>query len=116
MATRPGSQNRQKVEISGICHFPGVKMNFDVSGADWTVIDVGNACVHLMMPEIRQKYDIEMLWAVGPQFDDLTLAKSDAEQLEEEFDDFRRQIEAQRLAESAKLNVFSSFLMYIYRN
>lgn len=37
---------------------------------EWKAIDFGNIVLHLMMEETRQKYDIEMLWAVGEKYDD----------------------------------------------
>ncbi|VDP05639.1 unnamed protein product [Soboliphyme baturini] len=48
---------------------------------DWKVIDMGNIVLHIMMPEVRKLYDIEMLWAVGPEYDELTIAKTETEQM-----------------------------------
>jgi len=39
---------------------------------EWRVFDLGNVVVHLMMKEARRRYDIEMLWTVGPEHDELT--------------------------------------------
>lgn len=36
----------------------------------WNVIDYQDVVVHLMKREIRQHFDIEQLWAVGPEHDD----------------------------------------------
>lgn len=68
-------------------------------GQNWTALDLGNIALHLMMPDVRQMYDIEMLWTVGPRFDQMTIEKSETEQLEREFEEFRRQIETQRQAQ-----------------
>eukprot|EP00092_Neocalanus_flemingeri_P079963 GFUD01099665.1.p1 GENE.GFUD01099665.1~~GFUD01099665.1.p1 ORF type:complete len:345 (+),score=127.25 GFUD01099665.1:37-1071(+) len=38
----------------------------------WTALDMGNIVVHLLVQEQREYYDLEMLWAVGPEFDDNT--------------------------------------------
>lgn len=33
--------------------------------ADWVVIDYGSIIVHLLTPELREKYDLETLWRHG---------------------------------------------------
>ena len=30
----------------------------------------GNAVVHFMTPEARNKYELEKLWSLGPRYDD----------------------------------------------
>lgn len=37
---------------------------------------VGNIAVHLMLNKTRKTYDLEQLWAVGPEFDEQTRARS----------------------------------------
>jgi len=39
---------------------------------DWLVVDMGNIVLHLFHPEARSEWDLETLWTVGPEFDDLT--------------------------------------------
>jgi len=39
---------------------------------DWKVFDMGNIVLHVFMPETRSRYDLETLWSVGQQYDDLT--------------------------------------------
>ncbi|CAK8677475.1 unnamed protein product [Clavelina lepadiformis] len=39
---------------------------------DWQCIDFGNSVVHFMLEDVREKYQLEKLWLLGPKFDDLT--------------------------------------------
>ncbi|KAG5452287.1 Mitochondrial assembly of ribosomal large subunit protein 1 [Clonorchis sinensis] len=41
----------------------------DGSG-DWIALNLGNILLHLFMPMVRARYDLESLWAAGPQFDE----------------------------------------------
>ncbi len=34
-------------------------------GADWMVVDFGDAFVHLMTSEVRERYRLELLWSEG---------------------------------------------------
>jgi ribosome silencing factor RsfS/YbeB/iojap len=38
----------------------------------WQVIDMGYIVLHLFQPNIRESYDLESLWCVGPEFDEMT--------------------------------------------
>lgn len=38
---------------------------------NWISLNLGNVIVHLMLADIREYYDMESLWAVGPEFDEL---------------------------------------------
>lgn len=35
--------------------------------AEWVLVDLGGAVVHIMLPATRQFYDIERLWASTPE-------------------------------------------------
>lgn len=44
-----------------------------VSGVDegqWAAFDLGNIILHVFKAEVREMYDLETLWTVGPQFDE----------------------------------------------
>ena len=36
----------------------------EAEGADWVLIDAGDAIVHLFRPEVRSFYNIEKIWSV----------------------------------------------------
>jgi len=38
----------------------------------WNALDMGNIVVHILTQEMREYYDLETLWTVGPEFDDKT--------------------------------------------
>ncbi len=40
--------------------------------ADWIVLDYGDIIVHLLVPELRERYSLEALWKAG-QIVDLTI-------------------------------------------
>lgn len=40
---------------------------------DWLVMDMGNLVLHLFQPTARTHWDLETLWTVGEEFDELTL-------------------------------------------
>jgi len=60
---------------------------------DWAVCDLGNIVVHVMTEEIRRRYDIETLWAVGPLYDDLTMGQTSIDKMEENFKNLKTDLE-----------------------
>lgn len=36
---------------------------------EWIAIDLGNIALHIFEKQTREKYDIEMLWSVGADYD-----------------------------------------------
>ncbi|KAL0849020.1 hypothetical protein ABMA28_013393 [Loxostege sticticalis] len=43
---------------------------------EWMALDLGNIALHIFSEKTREAYDLETLWSVGPEFDDLTNKKS----------------------------------------
>ncbi|XP_026757300.1 uncharacterized protein LOC113516986 [Galleria mellonella] len=44
---------------------------------EWMALDLGNIALHIFSDTVRQTYDLETLWAVGPEYDEQIRKKSD---------------------------------------
>ena len=55
----------------------GMSVN-SVEGMDtgeWVLVDLGDVLVHVMLPKVREFYDIERLWSIGPNQEDGVIAE-----------------------------------------
>lgn len=46
----------------------------------WRAMDMSNIVLHIMTEQARDKYDLEQLWSVGPDFDQLTVQQQQQQQ------------------------------------
>lgn len=65
----------------------------DRTNQEWRVFDLDNAIVHLMLPKVRQRYDIEMLWAVGPDLDDQTNSAGELDEYDDRLKKLQEEID-----------------------
>lgn len=45
-------------------------VNVEGKNTDWVALDMGNIALHIMTADMRESYDLETLWTVGPQYDE----------------------------------------------
>jgi len=57
------SNVEDKVRTAGVRPL-GVEGN-DQSQANWVLVDLGEIVIHVMLPETREYYQLEKLWAMG---------------------------------------------------
>ncbi|XP_015584732.1 uncharacterized protein LOC107262742 [Cephus cinctus] len=55
---------------------------------DWLALDLGNIALHIFSSEARELYDLDTLWAVGPEFDDKTHEVNPREKIYEQYNEF----------------------------
>ncbi|XP_032454905.1 mitochondrial assembly of ribosomal large subunit protein 1 [Nasonia vitripennis] len=63
------------------------------SSKDWMAMDLGNIALHLLTHEARLKYDLETLWSVGSQYDDISNKKDQDLDLMDKYSAFLRNLQ-----------------------
>lgn len=48
------------------------------NSGEWIAMDLGNIALHIFSSKTREKYDLEQLWALGPEYDEETNKKEDS--------------------------------------
>ncbi|GAB1600216.1 uncharacterized protein LOC115215017 [Argonauta hians] len=56
---------RKKSQYDVPLRIEGIETN------NWIAMDLGNIALHIFLPPTRQQYDLETLWTVGAEYDDL---------------------------------------------
>jgi ribosome-associated protein len=48
-------------------------------GAEWILVDLGDAVIHVMLPKVRETYRLEAIWGIGGEHtDDEPVAEEEA--------------------------------------
>ncbi|XP_076648911.1 ribosomal silencing factor RsfS-like protein, 312 [Halictus rubicundus] len=55
---------------------------------DWIALDLGNIALHIFSIPTRGLYDLETLWAVGPEYDSKSRETGDKDDIMEQFNQF----------------------------
>ncbi|KAK0180381.1 hypothetical protein PV327_006025 [Microctonus hyperodae] len=55
---------------------------------DWVAIDLGNIALHIFTTTIREKYDLETLWSVGPTYDKIINTPDHDIEFQESYSDY----------------------------
>ncbi|KAK0085186.1 hypothetical protein PV326_006002 [Microctonus aethiopoides] len=55
---------------------------------DWMAIDLGNIALHIFSTTIREKYDLETLWSVGPTYDKIVNTPDHEIEFQESYSDY----------------------------
>ena len=58
-----------------------MRFTSSVTSAILGIYLAGNMVVHFFLPEVREVYELEKLWTLGPKYDDQTRAMLEGEKL-----------------------------------
>ncbi|KAJ8670555.1 hypothetical protein QAD02_001814 [Eretmocerus hayati] len=63
------------------------------SSKEWMALDLGNIALHILSSEARIRYDLETLWSVGSEFDDISNKKEDNEDMMDKYKSFLKDLQ-----------------------
>ena len=73
MVVVTGTTNRQVKALTDSVVANAKKAGYIVKGvegddnAEWVLVDLGDVICHIMLPKVRQFYELERLWSIGPE-------------------------------------------------
>ena len=73
MVVASGTTNRQVKALSNSVVVKAKAAGYTVNGvegddnAEWVLIDLGDVICHVMLPKVREFYDLERLWSISPK-------------------------------------------------
>ena len=76
MVVASGTTNRQVKALSDNVVVKAKAAGYTVNSvegddtSEWVLIDLGDVICHVMLPKVREFYDLERLWSVGPKQQD----------------------------------------------
>ncbi|XP_013181065.1 PREDICTED: uncharacterized protein LOC106127524 [Papilio xuthus] len=59
---------------------------------EWMALDLGNIALHIFSDKAREVYDLETLWAVGPEYDEKMKQKSDVVDIFENYSSYLKDL------------------------
>jgi len=72
MVVASGNSNRQVKSLANSVVVDAKKAGYNMIGiegddsSEWILVDFGDVIVHIMLPTMREFYDLERLWSVRP--------------------------------------------------
>jgi len=76
MVVASGTTNRQVKALSDNVVVKAKAAGYTVNSvegddtSEWVLIDLGDVICHVMLPKVREFYDLERLWSIGPKQQD----------------------------------------------
>ena len=73
MVVSSGTTNRQVRALADSVLIKAKAAGYTVNGvegddnAEWVLIDLGDVICHVMLPKVREFYDLESLWSISPK-------------------------------------------------
>jgi ribosome-associated protein len=78
MVVASGNSNRQVKSLANSVVVSAKEAGYKLIGiegddkAEWILVDFGDVIVHIMLPTTREFYDLERLWSIRPNDNDIS--------------------------------------------